>query len=375
MPLFPLLLAAAPAALAQDCPDRDARLDLADAAERALVEADLAEADRLLREIEATFSCGSLVEPELLGRMWLVEAAYLTLQGDDAAAQDSWRAADRVAPGRWVEDFGPRLRTSFEQAIAAPEARGTLALDPPLFRWIGAVDGRVVEFPAEVEAGLHLVQVGPDEDHVQFARVLLAFPNTPSVVVTGLIEPTSDRPQPVVVAPQPPVPAVPEREPVVQPLVTLHLGVGAGAVIGRPAEDPGGTEPGFKLTVPIETGAVGRPGGLWFRGAFSAAPLLGGDFLYEDQWGRAGSPASLGVHFAGGVAARQGDMGGLVAWQWPGRIALRGVLSGLVGRAPLHLEGRIGVNILSDGRSPEPAFDFVAAFTPRLKKRPEADAD
>lgn len=367
------LLAAAEAA--DECPDRLDRLDLVEAAERALVEADLAAADARLRELEAAVGCGPLAEPELLGRMWLVEGAWLTLQGDAEAAADSWRAAARVAPGRWVVEYGAKLRKAYEDANAAPPRGDTLiTLDPPLFRWIGAVDGEVVAFPATVPAGLHIVQVGPDEDHVAFSRILLAFPDTPSVVVTGLLEPTTTAPAPAPAATEP-EPQVVEKPPRDPGALALHVGIGGDAIVGRPVVGEAADEPGVKIVLPVETGLTVRPArSVWVRTAVVAGPLLGGAFVYEDQYGEGVSPAALGAHLAGGYGAPQGDIGALVGVQWPGRVVARALLGGVLGRSPLRLEGRVGIDG-AIGRSPEPAFSLVLSFAPRFvrAKSPEPE--
>lgn len=373
-----LLILVGAASAQEECPDRLERLDLLDAAERATVEADLPTADEKLRALEAAFSCGPLAEPELLGRMWLVEGAWLELQGDAEAAGDSWRAAQRIAPGRWAEDFGTKLRGAYESANrVAQGGTSVISLDPPLFRWIGAVDGVVVEeFPVTVPPGLHLVQVGPDVDHVQFARILLAFPDTPSVVVTGLVEPTSDgapAPEPVAEV----VPAEPAKPPRNPGRVALHTAVGADAVVGRAGENAAGSEPAFKLLAPVETGLVVRPTAkTWVRAAVSAAPFVNGAFVYDDKFGATTTPTALGFAATGGFAAAQGDMGLLLGYQWPGRVAVRGVLAGALGRSPLRVEGRVGLNAATEG-PPEPAFGVVLAFAPRvvdLPEEPEAEA-
>jgi hypothetical protein len=364
--LLGLLLWSASPSQAQECPDRLARLDLLDEAERALVEADLDTTDLKLRELEAALACGPLAEGELLGRLWLVEAAWLTMQGDALAAGDSWRAAARVAPGRWVENFGKQLRESYEAATAeTPVGTATLSLDPPLFRWVGSVDGRVVEFPAQVPPGLHLVQVGSDESHVVFARMVVAYPSTPIVVQTGLVEPTTafvgDPAEPG----EPPREEKLPKEPLPAPTSSLFVAGGANLAIGKPVGEGEGAEPGVKVVLPIETGLTLRPGRAWIRWVGLAGPLVGGNFRYTDKFGETSTPVALGTLLAAGASAGQGDMGLMAGFQWPDRVPVRGVVAGRLPRFPGQFEGRLGMNA-AFGRTPEVAFDVVFALTPAL---------
>lgn len=366
------LLGASGAAFAQSasgCPDRLGRLDIVDQAEQKLVEADLVAADLTLRSLEKALGCGALAESELLARMWLVEGAWLTLQGDPQAAVDSWKAAARVAPGRWVEAYGPSLREAYEEAAAEPASTeaARIELDPPLFQWIGAVDGVVTQFPARVAPGLHLVQVGPSEDDIRFARVLVAIPSAPSVVVTGLVEPTS----PFDVGGSGPPGGKPpkvRKDPRPLPHASLYVGAGSDLAFGRAVAREGegaASEPGVKVMFPLETGLVVRPGRGFFRVAGSAGYLVGGKFLYDDRYGDTETAASLGGHLVGGAWSGLGDMGLLVGFQWPDRIPIRGVVGGRLPRFPLLVEGRLGMNA-AFGRTPEPAVDVVVALVPSL---------
>jgi hypothetical protein len=344
------------------CPTRAERLDLLDEGEQALVEADFGTAETKLRALEGAFSCGQLVEPELLARMWLLEGAWLTLQGDAEQGATSFQAAARVAPATWVSDFGTALRSKYEAAIDR-EVTGstTLSLEPDLFRWIGAIDGKPSKFPTSVSPGLHLVQVGASIEDVRFSRIIIAFSDTPVVVVTGLVEPTSTTLQPV-----PGSPRVVEREKVESPPLALHVGVGGSASFGA---DPAGPESGTKLSLPIETGVLWHPvDAAWTRLAFVAGPLLTGTYAWTDGAVPTSSPSQLGVHAAGGFSAGQGDLGLQAGWQWPGRFALRGVIAGHVPNSQFRAEGRIGVNVPTTG-APETALDLVLEFTPRLVRR------
>lgn len=368
--LAPLASAQAPPE-GEACPDRLDRLDLVDDAQRSVVEADLRETARILSALEEALSCGTIAEPELLGRTWLVEGALLTLEGDAEAAADAWRAAARVAPGVWVEDFGGTLREAYEAAIRQPARMSSIQVDPPLFQLSGFVDGRPVDFPHPVEAGLHVIQIGPDLDQIQFSRILLVFPDAPSVVITGIEELPRDRP-PEASTDDPPTPTeAPPNPHAGEPRLTLHTATGAALTLAGGEAAPDDAPP-TQLTVPIETGLVVRPGGVaWIRAAASAAPLLGGSFTYTDDRGQGSASSALGWHLAGGVAADQGDMGLLVSMQWPGRWGIRGVVaSSPLQQIPLGLEGRLGLSILADS-PPAPSLELLAVIRPRLLRVPE----
>jgi hypothetical protein len=351
------------------CPSRAERLDLLDEGEQALTEADFASAETKLKALEGSFSCGPLVEVDLLARMWLLEGAWYTLQGNADLGGDSFRAAARVAPATWVSDYGASLRSAYEAAVAAPPTGSTtLSVEPNIFRWVGAVDGQITRFPVTVSPGLHLVQVGATETDMRFARIVVSFPDNPVVVVTGLVEPTgSEQPQPQPTGPAP-------REVVVHPPWTLHVGVGASASFGV---DPDGPETGTKLAIPLEAGVVWHPiNPVWTRLALSGGPLLTGVYGWSDGDVVTSSPSALGFHAAGGFAASQGELGLLAGWQWPGRAAIRGVLAAHVPKAPIRAEARIGLNVPT-GAPPETALDVLLELTPRLVRRradPEPDA-
>ena len=118
------------------CLDRMGRLDLLEGAEQSIVDTDLVQAEQNLRAMERAFSCGSAADPTLLGRMWLVEGALLTLRRDPEGARDAFRAAARTAPGVWQEDYGPELRQAYEEANRDLRGSSAISLDPPLFNYV-----------------------------------------------------------------------------------------------------------------------------------------------------------------------------------------------------------------------------------------------
>jgi hypothetical protein len=342
------------------CPTRLERLDLLDEGEKALFAADFGTTETKLRALEGALSCGPLAEVELLARMWLLEGAWYTRQGAPDQGADSFRAAARISAATWVSGYGSELRAAYESAIASSAAGSTtLVVEPDIFRWIGAIDGEVTRFPATVAPGLHLVQVGASESDVRFSRIVVAFPDSPVVVVTGLHEPTGTEVRP---APAPVAGPAP-RKVVQHPPLALHAAVGASASFGA---DPEGDETGAKLAIPLEAGVVWHPiNPLWTRVALTGGPLLTGAYPWTDGDVATTSPSLLGAHAAGGFAANQGGLGLLAGWQWPGRAAIRGVLYGALPKVPIRVEARIGLNVPTAG-TPETAIDLFVDVVPRL---------
>jgi hypothetical protein len=211
--------------------------------------------------------------------------------------------------------------------------------------------------------------VGATDTDVRFSRIVVAFPNDPVVVITGLVEPTGSE----VTQPQPTRPETPKVV-VEHPPWALHTGVGVAASFGA---DPDGPETGTKLAVPIEAGVVWHPiNAVWTRVALAGGPLLTGVYGWSDGDVATSSPSLLGAHLAGGFAASQGELGLLAGYQWPGRVAVRGVLAAHVPKVPARLEARIGLNAPT-GATPETALDVLVELTPRLVRRraPDEDAD
>ena len=189
----------------------------------------------------------------------------------------------------------------------------------------------------------------------------MAFPNARSVVTTGIQE-VGTRPTPPSDArstdaeddaPQGPGTAL-----------HVHVGVGAGLAVGRGFSP---IEPTTQLTFPIETGFTLRPPGAWIRAAVTAAPLVSGVYVYNDDRGEASTPAALGAYVGGGLSTEQGDFGVLLGRQWPDRWTIRaGLASHLpVGAFPLAIEARVGLNLIQDA-SPAPVAEVLLALRPRL---------
>lgn len=335
------------------------RWQLLDEAEQAVVGADFDAGRQAMGELEASLSCGSVVDVELLGRMWLLEGALSVFAGDREAANDAFVAASRVTPGRWIEDLGGRLRSDYEAAIRSPSDEPTrIRLDPGLPPgWTASLNGREAEFPADAPAGLHVVQVGPRADQVLLGRVILTQPGVPSVI---LVDPDALTPPPApAVVDDTPAPRAPdwdERRGRRGPrTLAPWLAAGTLGALGKPLVTRSGSEPGVKVVLPLEAGLVANLSPqAWARAAVSAAPLLGGRFLWSDGDEVRGSALGLGGHLAGGLRAGQVEPGVLAGVSWPGRITLHGLLGIVPSDAPVRVELRLGAHLATE-REPEPA--------------------
>ncbi len=351
----PLLALAATLAWGLECPDRDA---LTDELQSAVVEADLDAAEAHLAALEHSFACGEVVEPKLLGRIWLLEGALLTFRGEPEAALESWVAAERVAPSLWIADLGDPLRADYEAARAA-EGTGHIDIEPPLF-WgaIAAIDGQMVSTPFEIPPGLHLVQAGPAGDAISFGKIIAVSSNSTAVVSTGLAPPDA--------TPAPIAAQEPESVAATDHGFSVHISGGAIVTMGDALDGPGsGDEPATKLSIPLELGLQRNFDGAWFRAAASVAPLVGGRYLYSDGAQINGSSVGIGGNLAGGWLTGPLRVGGLGGVSWPGRITTRAVLASRLGDLPLSIEIRGGLNLATE-REPEPAFGALLVFNPYL---------
>ncbi|MBX2797120.1 MAG: hypothetical protein KTR31_05615 [Myxococcales bacterium] len=344
-----------------DCPEVERRRDWVDAAATALVEADLERTRTTLAQLDAALTCGAVVDPEVLGRTWLVQGALDYFEGDASGARRAFHAAARVAPGSWYEDFGSQLRDVYEAASPPPDDAplGILSLDPRPINHVAAVDGRThTDFPMQLEPGLHVVQVGPSSDNVFFGRQVLVVEGE-QVVATGLREAGT--------VPAPSLPTLGQADPARDPWLRIHTGLGVALSVGR-GDGPAATP--TLLSVPLETGLTFRsPAGPWARMAVVAAPLLTGDVTYTDRTGEAVTPTQLGVHASVGLRSPQGDMGVLFGRSWPLGWSARAVVAGrLPVEVPLGLEGRLGLDLLQGG-SPSPSVEFLVVVVPDLTLR------
>ena len=171
------------------CDDADAFVGRA---EQAVLEERLDEAGAALRDAEVAFSCGPLAPPDLLVRFWLAQGARETLLGDVRAAAISFRSAATLAPDHWPIDYGIKPYIQYKAASELWLAQGSVQLHPDPGMRVTALDGAIVVFPAPALEGLHLVQVGPSAQAMEFASFVRVQPDEPTMVLTGLPAPAAD---------------------------------------------------------------------------------------------------------------------------------------------------------------------------------------
>lgn len=141
------------------CPDRTALLDTLD---RQVLEGRFDQAELTQQALVAALGCGPVAEPALVARLWLAEAVMRSARSDPSASE-LFAAAARLSPGTWTEAYGPTLRKQWEEAAGLPQTGvdGTIRIEPLYPGTLAALDGTVRGFPATVDAGPHLLQVGP----------------------------------------------------------------------------------------------------------------------------------------------------------------------------------------------------------------------
>jgi hypothetical protein len=338
--------------------------------------AEFASVEATIAKVEAAFACGSVANQAVLGELWLIEGAWLFYQEGADAAAPSFRAAARAEPGLWIDDLGDQVKAAYDEAVAQASDEIVTVSGHEIDGWLVAVDGLTVTLPADIEAGLHLLQVGDGIDDMRYA----AFGDLPAGDFTlkhalGPWQPPAPIPTPL---PDPvpvpsPDPVVPDPEPVPQPkgepkVVGLHLAAGFVALLGNDALGTKGEvlyEPATKLLIPIEAGLrLQLTPGFWMRGAASAAPVLNGQFLYTDEAKvLKGSFAGLGANGGLGGTAGPLDLGVLAGVSWPARLPFRGLLAINIANSGLRIEARGGVNVATGGRT-EPAAGLAITFDP-----------
>ena len=148
------------------CEDPQAAVD---EAKQATLELDIDRANTALAKAEESFSCGKVVDQKTLADLWLIEGTLAIFSQDPEAAKDSFAAAARTVPNHWIPELGDEYFKAYQESISLDESTGVVELNPKLDQYIGAVDGVVTEFPAELGGGFHLVQVGLSPDDIKFA--------------------------------------------------------------------------------------------------------------------------------------------------------------------------------------------------------------
>lgn len=159
--------------------------------EQSVIDGRYQDALQISEALEEAFGCGSLADPRHMARMWQVEAILaLHHEGDEDASDDALLAAGRLSTEDWVEEYGAELRArQLELLLSSTDSpKSRIILEPPLASGhVGAIDGRTIEaFPALVNSGLHLLQVGTTPEQIVFAEVVVLSPESDLVIRTGL---------------------------------------------------------------------------------------------------------------------------------------------------------------------------------------------
>jgi hypothetical protein len=229
------------------CGDRTALLaDL----ETKTLEGRFEDADEAANALVEAFACGGPPTGNQLARMWLAEAALLLATGETVAADDALHSAASLSPSTWNDLYGPVMRQRWEEAgRRVPEAPGTLLVEGVPAGWVVSVDGlRVHTWPAALPAGLHLLQVGPDEQSAR-AALRFAIPPGQDLVLTPEIPEPEPEPLP---APSPVVAPLPAPAPLLPPIVV----------------EPDGPRPGPRIAAGVVVTLIG---GAVFAGSFLPA--------------------------------------------------------------------------------------------------------
>jgi hypothetical protein len=164
--------------------------------ERQALAGELEQAEATRHALLEAFGCGTLADPAQLTRFWRAEAAILAATGEAAAADSALTAAGRLLGS---------------EGLPAP-VMGKVQLEELSTGYLGAVDGSVRTFPAELPAGLHLVQVGTAPEQMVGARIVDLPPNLELSLVFELPPLPAPVPAPVVPLPAPePVVTRPSR--------------------------------------------------------------------------------------------------------------------------------------------------------------------
>ncbi len=329
-------------ALAAPCGDPAAALDDAYAALQTL---DLARVEQRVAEAQAAFGCGPVAPPSQLGRFWLAKGVARGLAADADAASDAMAAARRADPGLRGDAWGAEV-ASLWSAAGAPAGTGHLLTATELGRGdFTVIDGQPATFPAEVAAGLHVVQVGRFDTAFWAAEVYVQ----PGVDVSlEVVRPKAGE-----------LPKLWSG--------TVQVGLYADASFGSAlAVDVDGStwnQARTQIGIPLELGYEFYTRRVWIRPAALIAPLLNGPYVYAGEE----EPVRFPLAIAGGVEGglRLGEAGrvGLLAQVgYPGQVRTRATGSCRVARG-FHLEGRGGANFPAE-QPVEAAFDLGVVWLP-----------
>lgn len=155
---------------------------LVDQLEKAVLDARFDDAEAISKQMVEAFGCSPRADQAVLARLWNAESVMLDGFGESSAADDALRAAFRTSPTTWNPAFGEGRRTR-QQALGNAGAPGLVRIEPLTPGTFAAIDGEMVQLPATVAPGLHLVQIGREPNAIYDARII-DLPAASDVVLT-----------------------------------------------------------------------------------------------------------------------------------------------------------------------------------------------
>ena len=129
--------------------------------------------------LEQAWACNGIGIPSEIAHAWLLNAAHLSLNGQNEDAFWVWRAAAQVSPETWNPRLGTQFFEQYQHAHAEslPDS-SRLAVSEVLPRSIQIViDGQVQALPAEVSPGPHVVQAIHRNGRTVAASIIRVSPN------------------------------------------------------------------------------------------------------------------------------------------------------------------------------------------------------
>jgi hypothetical protein len=176
-----MLLLLTSLALAEDC------LPVRSWIDRAAIDMPTGDVPRIRASLDQALASMRCVPPtpEELADWWLYVGAVRYFEQDPNAAR-AFAAAKRLAPTRFDDNLGPRIRTLWEGA-AAEEGAAELSLDTNLDRvWIDTV--HVEAWPTTVPAGERYIEVRDHAGRPAWNTTLYAEPGSSALVTSSLPE-------------------------------------------------------------------------------------------------------------------------------------------------------------------------------------------
>jgi hypothetical protein len=128
------------------------------------------QAEKAEDALVAALGCSAIADRATIARLWLAQGMVLAARGEDEASTSAFAAAARLSPDTWNPDYGPVHEQRFRDAAQTRVEAGRVALSEPVpLGWYSAIDGTVLQLPAALPAGPHLLQIGQDPLAMNFA--------------------------------------------------------------------------------------------------------------------------------------------------------------------------------------------------------------